>query len=109
MRTRKEPSHRGRRTCKEGTTGHIMGTMITYHQEIPNLTHACTQEHATHISHTHTHTHARLHTLCASLQAIRDSEWEFNEIMRTRTNQEQNIMLETPYYDVVRIKVRARP
>jgi len=39
-------------------------------------------------------------------QAIRDSEWEFNEIFRTRTNQEQNITLETPYYDVVRIKVR---
>jgi hypothetical protein len=39
------------------------------------------------------------------MQAIRDSEWEFNEIFRTRTNQEQNITLETPYYDVVRIKV----
>jgi len=38
------------------------------------------------------------------VQAIRDSEWEFNEIFRTRTNQEQNITLETPYYDVVRIK-----
>jgi hypothetical protein len=29
-----------------------------------------------------------------------------SEIIRTRTNQEQNISLDTPYYDVVRIKVR---
>lgn len=48
--------------------------------------------------------------LCTSwhlpaLQAIRDSEWEISEIIRTRTNQEQNITLETPYYDIVRIKV----
>jgi hypothetical protein len=40
------------------------------------------------------------------MQAVRDSEWEMNEIARTRTFQEQNITLETPYYDVVRIKVR---
>jgi hypothetical protein len=33
------------------------------------------------------------------------SEWEISEIIRTRTNQEQNITLETPYYDIVRIKV----
>ncbi len=38
-------------------------------------------------------------------QAVRDSEWEVSEIIRTRTNQEQNITLETPYYDIVRIKV----
>eukprot|EP00798_Chlamydomonas_sp_ICE-L_P031206 gene31206-6355_t len=37
-------------------------------------------------------------------QAIRDSEWEISEILRTRTNQEQNITLETPYTDIVRIK-----
>lgn len=36
---------------------------------------------------------------------MRDSEWEISEIIRTRTNQEQNITLETPYYDIVRIKV----
>ncbi|EFJ52641.1 hypothetical protein VOLCADRAFT_102618 [Volvox carteri f. nagariensis] len=38
------------------------------------------------------------------LQSVRDSEWEISEITRTRTNQEQNITLETPYYDIVRIK-----
>ncbi|KXZ51889.1 hypothetical protein GPECTOR_11g323 [Gonium pectorale] len=38
------------------------------------------------------------------LQSVRDSEWEVSEITRTRTNQEQNITLETPYYDIVRIK-----
>ncbi|GAX80447.1 hypothetical protein CEUSTIGMA_g7886.t1 [Chlamydomonas eustigma] len=37
-------------------------------------------------------------------QAIRDIEWEVSEIIRTRTNQEQNITLEMPYYDIVRIK-----
>lgn len=41
---------------------------------------------------------------CAELQSVRDSEWEISEIIRTRTNQEQNITLETPYYDIVRIK-----
>ena len=29
-----------------------------------------------------------------------------SEIIRTRTNQEQNITLEMPYYDIVRIKAR---
>jgi hypothetical protein len=49
------------------------------------------------------------------VQSVRDSEWEISEITRTRTNQEQNITLETPYYDIVRIKaeeseeVRRRP
>ncbi|PNW72944.1 hypothetical protein CHLRE_14g612700v5 [Chlamydomonas reinhardtii] len=38
------------------------------------------------------------------LQWVRDGEWEISEIIRTRTNQEQNITLETPYYDIVRIK-----
>ncbi|KAG2491059.1 hypothetical protein HYH03_010505 [Edaphochlamys debaryana] len=38
------------------------------------------------------------------LQSVRDSEWEVSEITRTRTNQEQSITLETPYYDIVRIK-----
>ncbi|KAL6761433.1 hypothetical protein V8C86DRAFT_3131553 [Haematococcus lacustris] len=38
------------------------------------------------------------------MQSIRDSEWEISEIIRTRTNQEQNITLEAPYYDIVRIK-----
>lgn len=41
------------------------------------------------------------------IQAVRDSEWEIKEIVRTRSNQEQNITLETPYYDIVRIQVRA--
>lgn len=35
---------------------------------------------------------------------MRDSEWELSEITRTRQNQEQNLTLETPYYDIVRIK-----
>lgn len=38
------------------------------------------------------------------MQAVRDSEWEVSEISRTRTAQEQNITLEMPYYDIVRIK-----
>ncbi|GFH18689.1 uncharacterized protein HaLaN_15536 [Haematococcus lacustris] len=42
------------------------------------------------------------------MQSIRDSEWEISEIIRTRTNQEQNITLEAPYYDIVRIKVREK-
>jgi len=41
------------------------------------------------------------------MQAIRDIEWEVSEIIRTRTNQEQNITLESPYYDIVRIKAEA--
>jgi hypothetical protein len=47
-----------------------------------------------------------LSLISMGLQAVRDSEWEVSEIIRTRTNQEQNIGLETPYYDVVRVKVR---
>ncbi|GFH12468.1 uncharacterized protein HaLaN_08166 [Haematococcus lacustris] len=43
------------------------------------------------------------------MQSIRDSEWEISEIIRTRTNQEQNITLEAPYYDIVRIKVWVKP
>ena len=37
-------------------------------------------------------------------QSMRDVEWEISEIVRTRTNQEQKIALEEPYYDIVRIK-----
>lgn len=44
------------------------------------------------------------HVTLLNTQAVRDSEWEVGEITRTRTNQEQNITLETPYYDIVRIK-----
>jgi hypothetical protein len=44
-----------------------------------------------------------------TLQAIRDSEWEVKEIVKIRTNQEQVIGLETPYYDFVRIKVAPLP
>lgn len=44
---------------------------------------------------------------CALLQAVRDSEWEGREVARTRNNQEQAISLETPYYDICRIQVRA--
>lgn len=40
------------------------------------------------------------------VQAVRDSEWEGREIARTRNSQEQTISLETPYYDICRIKVR---
>ena len=48
-----------------------------------------------------------LHTFPPPIpQAIRDIEWEVSEIIRTRTNQEQNITLEMPYYDIVRIKAR---
>ena len=38
------------------------------------------------------------------MQSVRDSEWEVKEIFRVRTNQEQNITLTMPYYDIVRIK-----
>lgn len=41
------------------------------------------------------------------MQAVRDSEWEGREIARTRNSQEQVISLETPYYDICRIQVRA--
>ena len=46
-----------------------------------------------------------IHNFPLHSQAIRDIEWEVSEIIRTRTNQEQNITLEMPYYDIVRIKV----
>lgn len=35
---------------------------------------------------------------------MRDSEWEVKEIAEVRTNQEQNITLVTPYFDIVRSK-----
>ncbi len=35
---------------------------------------------------------------------MRDAVWEIAEIGRTRSNQEKAITLETPYYDIVRIK-----
>eukprot|EP00775_Hariotina_reticulata_P013287 gene13287-13418_t len=38
------------------------------------------------------------------LQAVRDSEWEGREICRTRSNQEQTIVLEAPYHDICRIQ-----
>lgn len=38
------------------------------------------------------------------LQHVRDSEWEGREIGRTRSNQEQSIALEAPYYDICRIQ-----
>eukprot|EP00803_Ostreobium_quekettii_P006145 evm.model.scf_58.17 EVM.evm.TU.scf_58.17 scf_58:148652-165934(+) len=38
------------------------------------------------------------------MQSARDSEWEVKEVFRVRTNQEQNITLTMPYYDIVRIK-----
>lgn len=38
------------------------------------------------------------------LQSVRDSEWEVKEIAEVRTNQEQNITLVTPYFDIVRSK-----
>lgn len=37
-------------------------------------------------------------------QAVRDSEWEVAEILRSRVTQELNITLDMPYYDIVRIK-----
>lgn len=39
------------------------------------------------------------------LQHVRDSEWEGREIGRMRSNQEQSITLEAPYYDITRIQV----
>lgn len=41
------------------------------------------------------------------MQSARDSELEVKEITALRTNQEQNIILVTPYYDVVRSKSEA--
>ncbi|GMH37248.1 hypothetical protein BSKO_05121 [Bryopsis sp. KO-2023] len=38
------------------------------------------------------------------MQSVRDSEWEVKEIARVRTNQEQNITLATPYYDIMQSK-----
>ena len=42
----------------------------------------------------------------AVLTAVRDSEWESRQIARSRAQQEQAIVLEARYYDVVRLKVR---
>lgn len=41
------------------------------------------------------------------MQSARDSETEIKEITALRTNQEQNISLITPYYDIVRSKSEA--
>lgn len=48
--------------------------------------------------------HQLLRAEKASINSVRESEWEVREILKTRIAQEQAITLKTPYFDIVRIK-----